>query len=302
MFKRKAGLQKEVSKIFTGIQIPGKNVPHTNTPPASPAPAPAKHNEPKPVPADFRQHTVPQPEQDIPAAPAPVQKVSEPPVSPKKISESPAPVRKINEPPAPVPKVYEPPVTRQEPHFPPAPARSTVKQLKQETLSKSAMRIPGLKILEKLKGKLLAPKPGATVNAGRHKAMILLMPVLLIVFIVVLMHPLGTTGRKSVKNKGNSNASSSVAFGGKVDWELPPVYPENLRDPMVFGSTAQSKETPDRPVVKGIVYSEDNPCAVVGDRIVTAGDVVQGATVVKINSDSVEFTKGDETWTQKVEH
>jgi hypothetical protein len=54
-------------------------------------------------------------------------------------------------------------------------------------------------------------------------------------------------------------------------------------------------------VVKGIVYSEDNPCAVVGDRIVSAGDTVGGATVVKINPDSVEFTMGDKNWTQKVE-
>jgi hypothetical protein len=73
---------------------------------------------------------------------------------------------------------------------------------------------------------------------------------------------------------------------------------------MVFGAKPKDKkeeENTNRPAVKGIVYSEDNPCAVVGDRIVSAGDVVQGATVVKINPDGVEFTRGDESWTQKVE-
>ena len=70
---------------------------------------------------------------------------------------------------------------------------------------------------------------------------------------------------------------------------------------LVFGSVTQTKENSGKPIVKGIVFSEDNPCAVVGDRIVSVGDVVQEATVVKINSDSVEFAKGDETWVQKVE-
>jgi MSHA biogenesis protein MshK len=85
---------------------------------------------------------------------------------------------------------------------------------------------------------------------------------------------------------------------------MPPLYPDTLRDPMTFASSFTQNQTQaeaGRVAVKGIVYSEDNPCAVVGDRIVSVGDDVDGAKVVKITPDSVEFAIGDKTWTQKVE-
>ena len=70
---------------------------------------------------------------------------------------------------------------------------------------------------------------------------------------------------------------------------------------MVLGAIGQGKGTTSGPVVKGIVYSKDKSSAVVGDQIVSAGDTVGDATIVKINPDSVEFTMGDKNWTQKVE-
>jgi hypothetical protein len=161
------------------------------------------------------------------------------------------------------------------------------------------LKIPGLKIWKKLQRKLLTPKNG--VSLDRQKVMVVMIPVLFVILIVVLIRVLQSPGRPSGIAANSSAALSGVSFNGKIDWELPPLYPGNLRDPMVFGAAAQSKENTDRPTVKGIVYSEDNPCAVIGERIVSVGGVVQGATVVKINPDSVEFAKGDEIWTQKVE-
>jgi hypothetical protein len=135
----------------------------------------------------------------------------------------------------------------------------------------------------------------------------MMAPLMAVVFIIVLTQVLRSPS-KSAATAAKIAANATAAFNGKIDWALPPLYPENLRDPMGFaGSFAQAQnqtqaqETITRPVVKGIVYSEDNPCAVVGDRIVSAGDEVDGATVVKINPDSVEFAAGDKKWTQKVE-
>jgi hypothetical protein len=271
MHKRKAGLQKEVSKIFTGIQVPRKDAPEADTRPAAPVPAP--HIEPKQVLAPPRPYTLPEAE-----------------IPPAQLKKSPVPAKKVYEPPAPQPTDYKPP----------APMPAPTRRHKPEMPPKSSVQIPGLKIWEKLKVKLLIPKPG--VSPGRQKAMVVMMPVLFVVFIVVLAVVLRTPKRPSSNAANNIAALGSTAFDGKIDWELPPPYPENLRDAMVFGATPQtSEENSDRPVVKGIVYSEDNPCAVVGDRIVSEGEVVQGATVVKINPDSVEFAKGDESWTQKVE-
>jgi hypothetical protein len=154
-----------------------------------------------------------------------------------------------------------------------------------------------LKIWEQVKAKLLTPKRGT--SPARQKMMILVAPVLVVVLLVVVVQAIkkepGTAAKPSKK------ASVAVAFDGKINWEMPAVIPDNLRDPMVFGATGPDKETTSGPVVKGIVYSADNPCAVVGDRIVSAGDTVGGATIVKINPDSVEFSMGDKNWTQKVE-
>ena len=53
-------------------------------------------------------------------------------------------------------------------------------------------------------------------------------------------------------------------------------------------------------LVKGILYSEDNPAAIIGILIVHEGDSVYGATVVKIERDSVIFEKNGKKWQQPV--
>jgi uncharacterized membrane protein len=51
--------------------------------------------------------------------------------------------------------------------------------------------------------------------------------------------------------------------------------------------------------LKGILYSEDNPSALIGETIVAEGDIIDGVKVVKINKDTVEFEKDGEKWTQR---
>jgi hypothetical protein len=58
---------------------------------------------------------------------------------------------------------------------------------------------------------------------------------------------------------------------------------------------------PTHGLVTGIVYSADKPCAVVDRKIVHEGDVIYGATVVKIYRDSVKFSKKSKNWEQKVQ-
>jgi hypothetical protein len=319
MAKSKLGLQKEVSKIFTGIQIPKKDAagPDAHStlpnspiiPPAQVAPAaiPAAVTPPAPVIPPAPVVSAP-----APAAPAPAKYVSpKPPVVAPKLFTIPEPATQsaphiskqtVYEPPKPRQTTYEPPAPSPGlspvPFAPPAPVSE--KQFRPELVVKQPRELPFLKIWEQVKAKLLTPKRGT--SPARQKMMILVMPVLMVVLLLVVVRtikkPAGTAAKPS------KNASAAAAFSGKINWELPAVIPGNLRNPMVFGSaaTSQNKETAtSRPVVKGIVYSADNPCAVVGDRIVSVGDTVGDAKVVKINPDSVEFTMGDKTWTQKVE-
>lgn len=152
--------------------------------------------------------------------------------------------------------------------------------------------------LEQIKAKLFARKPG--VNASRQKAMIILVPVLFVVFISVLVWVFGTgSGKPNLSPK--PNATKSVAAVDKIAWQKPAAWPEGLRDPMQFGSIATTVVGTATLVVKGIVYSQNEPSALVGTEIVRQGDEVSGATVVKINKDSVEFEMNGESWTQQVQ-
>ncbi|MFA5252772.1 MAG: hypothetical protein WC454_09345 [Phycisphaerae bacterium] len=54
-------------------------------------------------------------------------------------------------------------------------------------------------------------------------------------------------------------------------------------------------------LVTGIVYSADRPCAAIDRKIVHEGDVIDGVTVVKINRDSVKFSRKSKSWEQKVQ-
>jgi hypothetical protein len=274
MHKRRTGLQKEISRIFTGIQIPRKDVPEAGTRPAAPAPAkyiPPKPVAPAPAPAP-RPFTIPEPSQ---YTPLPKQTTYEPPKQ----------------------TTYEPP---KQTIYESLALTPIVRQPQPEPVTKPHRQMPLLKIWGQISARLLAPKPG--VDPRRQKLMVLMMVALSVVFVVVLARVLRTPARSAAKPTNKSASSDVAVFNGKINWELPAPYPETLRDPMTFGAVAtQTQEDTSKPMVKGIVYSEDNPCAVVGDRIVSAGDVVQGATVVKINRDSVEFAIGDKNWTQKVE-
>jgi len=296
MGKGKVGLQKEISKIFTGIQIPKKQATETGAGPAAPAAsapaaAPAHYIPPKQTAASPKPFTIPEPENQQTSKPTAYQA------------------------PAPKPAVYEPPQTRQPAYEIPKPAEqfpsmpeippASIKEPKAESQTPGSIQILWLKASDWVKVKVLTPKHG--VSPAKHKAMILLTPVLLVVFLIVVANVVLKPAGKNIKTTGKQSAvTGAAAFNGKINWEIPAPYPQNLRDPMTLGAitaqTTEQQEESGRPAVSGIVYSEDNPCAVVNGRIVSNGEVVDGVTVVKINPNSVEFAAGDKKWTQKVEN
>lgn len=89
-------------------------------------------------------------------------------------------------------------------------------------------------------------------------------------------------------------------------WEPPASWPGLERDPMRIvlipaAETESAAATGESSlVVRGIVFSETNPSAIVGREIVFEGSVVQGAVVRKIHRDGVEFERDGETWTLQV--
>jgi hypothetical protein len=151
---------------------------------------------------------------------------------------------------------------------------------------------------QKIKDKLLAPKPG--VSGTRQKVMLVLVPVLFIVLIFVAISVMVPPQKARIPPQGS--LATAAGSDTKIDWEIPPPYPATLRDPMqpapsaiIPGKTrpgtkeAEAAKSAGRLIVKGILYSDDKPSAIIGTQIVHEGDKIYGVTVVKINKDSVEF-------------
>jgi len=152
----------------------------------------------------------------------------------------------------------------------------------------------------RIKDKLFAPKPG--VNPARQKMMVVLMPVMLIGMVLAFYKVLGSGPGKRTQAQTFKPSKAVAAAASTIDWQIPPLYPKTLRDPMQFGSVSTTTQGDiGKITLKGIVYSEDDPSAIIGTEIVHEGSIVSGATVVKINKDSVEFERNGKRWTQKVQ-
>jgi hypothetical protein len=280
MSERKTGLHKGVEAIFKGVRIPRGD----DAQQAAPAPAPVQKAAEETSPASAAKPTglpktpAPQPPPHVPAAPSHM--------TPNKPKPQPMLQPKVQQPAQPAPK-----------------SAPSTKRTSSAALQASK-KLFADKVWMPVKNKFLTPKEG--VSTSRQKTMVILVPVLFVVFIVILAATLGgPSGRKSAKDQFNpSNRLSGAADGDGIAWQRPAMYPQNLRDPMRFGSIStveNAEQEPDKLVVKGILFSEDNPSAVIGDQIVHQGEKVANITIVKINSDSVEFELDGKKWTQNVQ-
>jgi hypothetical protein len=182
----------------------------------------------------------------------------------------------------------------------PRPARQPITKV---TAVKSYLQ----KTWQRIKDKLLKPQEG--VSSSKQKIMLILIPVLIIVLIFVLMPFFKTPSREIPEPKGVKPTEVATELERKINWQIPEPYPAGLRNPMQPGASTLAKpgatktdsERMAKVPVKGIVYSEDNPAAVVGTQLVHEGDIISDVTIVKINQDSVEFQINSKKWIQRVE-
>ncbi len=200
----------------------------------------------------------------------------------------------------------------QNPQIPPAPKAAQPVQGSQRAVSAKQVKSGGVVAArqgawQRMKGKLFGAK--SPVISTRQKVMAILIPVLFIFLIIALSKVLSTPARE-VKKPGKS-APAKVAAGDdrELEWQVPEPYSVTARDPMQSDNTSvvgtktievdTSKAT--ELIVNGVLYSPNNPAAVIGPETVHVGDEILGATVVKINIDNVEFEKDGERWSQKVQ-
>jgi len=191
-----------------------------------------------------------------------------------------------------------PPVQKPQQSSPSLPQVPLPQQLEANAAVKTTRQIPWQQTWLQIKNKLLKPKPG--VGAKRQMTMVVLIPVLFIILFFVITQVFSTPSRKTPR-PAVASLTNAASAANKIDWQIPEPYPTTLRDPMQFGSQTSAQPGLGELVLKGIVYSEDSPSAVVGTQIVRQGDKISGVTVVKINTDSVEFEMNGKSWTQKVQ-
>jgi hypothetical protein len=185
---------------------------------------------------------------------------------------------------------------------PPQPPKETpAKQPKAKTAIKAARQAPWQRTLEQVKSKLFASRSG--VSATKQKVTVIAVPVLFIILIFVFVRAFSSPSRKITGAGTSKLVKAAAAADTKVEWKIPEPYPTTLRDPMQFGpATTEAGQTDTSGlIVKGIVYSKNNPCAVVCDQIVHEGDKILGVVIVKINENSVEFEVNGKKWTQRVQ-
>lgn len=197
-----------------------------------------------------------------------------------------------------------PSLPHQQPAQPLPPAAPSVQPVATAAVAQNSWQTFLYQYWKRISNKLLASKPG--VNANKQKIMLILTPCLIVIFIFVVIRLLRQPSPQAVQ--AQTNASEAAAVGNsvaaseeKINWHIPEPYPTTLRDPMKPGLSAGGQGEYGNLIVKGIVYSEDNPSAIISSQIVHQGNKISGATVTKINKNSVEFEMDGKKWTQEVQ-
>ena len=168
---------------------------------------------------------------------------------------------------------------------------------------------PGSNLWKRIKDKLLPETEG--VSNTRQKVMVVLIPILLIVMIFMFRQVLSKAPRETQGALNDDTPLvSTKTSGNEIDWKIPEPMPVRMRDPVKLaaqnnpdnsGQSGTSNDPGSETFnVRGILYSDDMPSAVIGNKIVHLNETVDGIKVVEIDKGCVVFEKDGKRWTKKV--
>ncbi len=173
------------------------------------------------------------------------------------------------------------------------------KKNKVEAIRKPALQVLLQEFWKRIKTKIAAKSAEGTTT--RQKVMKMLIPILAVIVVLLYIRAFHLTLPKTKELSVAGQVSTTVSSGSQIDWEIPPPYPTTIRNPMKFGRVTVGAAGIGDLIVTGILHSEDNPAAVIGNQIVHEGEEILGATIIKINKESVEFEMDGKRWGQKVQ-
>lgn len=133
----------------------------------------------------------------------------------------------------------------------------------------------------------------------KQKIMTFSIPILLVVLVVMMMKVLDVTSPRNVKAESETQFKKLDNMWRLNDWQKPKALSSDLRDPMRPGKSGQGGAG--GLLITGIVFSKDDPMAVVNGEIVRPGDTVESARVLGIGKDFVVFETKDKRWKQMVQ-
>lgn len=178
------------------------------------------------------------------------------------------------------------------------PEANPAKDPKADGITKPFRQMSWQRAWERIRNKAFGPKLG--VSTTRQKTMAVLIPLLFIILIFMLIKVFNAPLHRTSSASSFAPTNAIAATDNEIDWQRPAPYPKTLRDPMQPGS-ASAQADAGGIIVKGILYSQDNPSAIIANQIVHEGEKISGVTIVKINKDSVDFEMNGKSWTQKVQ-
>jgi len=138
---------------------------------------------------------------------------------------------------------------------------------------------------------------------AREMKMLILAGILSVIFAAVLFFVLSTPASSPKKKApAAAEASPAASVSSQISWSRPEPWPEEVRDPMAPQAAGQTADgAPLECIVRGIVFSQTRPSAIIGDQIVVVGDTYNGIKIAGITKDAVEFEKEGRRWTQTVQ-
>ena len=183
--------------------------------------------------------------------------------------------------------------------------------------------------------KLSGNIPG--VSDPKKKMRLAMLSVLCVVLVVVLYSTFNPKSRLSqtltdLINPEQEQSRNIILPESEIEWVIPPLYPEEIRDPMdvktanefVVSQDQNQDQDQTQPEVevevdgeenvlavedfvvgkdieiRSIYYSEKGGAIVVGEEILYQGEVVAGATILKINADTVDFERQGHKFSKSV--